>query len=126
MATMVTLLNIVFFISFADKPLLPTYTVFAIGFYMRLCNTIGFNFTRALTYLTGFKVSCKRLENFLLLKELPAILDKSEQNSKEDKSVAICMKDFSFAWKKETGFSLDDINLTVNFGKLSFVVIIKL
>lgn len=114
MTTLVTLVNIIFFISFTDeKPLLPAYTVFAIGFYMRLCNTMGFNFTRAMIYFSNFRVSVRRVGNFLLTPEL----DQSKIRAPENPNTIIEMKDFNYSFS-DGGFSLNKINLSIKKGKL--------
>lgn len=120
MATLVTFVNISFFIAFTnDKPLLPAYTVFTIGFYMRLCNSMCFNFTRAMIYFSNYRISANRVGKFLLSKELDP---KKIMPPGDDNNVAIQIKDFNFSWaaSKETvgGFSLNDINLRVNKGSV--------
>jgi ABC-type siderophore export system fused ATPase/permease subunit len=120
LTTLVTLLNIIFFIYFAEKPLLPAYTVFAIGFYMRLCNSMGFNFTRAMIYFSNYRVSAKRVGKFLLTKEL----DLSKIKEPADKKAAIDIKDFTFTWNDidATGFGLSKINLQIKKGELVSIV----
>lgn len=115
MATLVTLVNIIFFISFADgKPLLPAYTVFAIGFYMRLCYSMGFNFTRAMIYFSNFRVSLKRVGDFLTSPEL----DRSQIRVPDDPKTVIEMKDFKFSFSQsDGGFSLNKINLCIKKGR---------
>lgn len=132
MATMVTLLNITFFIAFTERrPLLPTYTVFAIGFYMRLCNTIGFNFTRSIIYFSNLRVSTKRVQKFLLVKELPSLHESSKGGDMEktplykpnisgdgDKTQSVIeIKNLNFSWTDDdTGFSLNNININIKHG----------
>lgn len=114
LTTLVTLLNIIFFIYFTnDKPLLPAYTTFAIGFYMRLCNSMGFNFTRAMVYFSNFRVSATRIGNFLKSPEL----DLTRIHTPSDPNIAIEMKDFNFSWgQSDTGFSLNNISLQIKKG----------
>lgn len=114
LTTLVTLLNIIFFISFTQgKPLLPAYTVFAIGFYMKLCNSMGFNFTRAMVYFSNYRVSAKRVGKFLLTKEL----NQSKIKAPQDDKTAIELRNFNFAWNEpDVGFSLDNISLTIKKG----------
>ena len=92
MATAMTFVNITCFIHFTNTPLIPSFVVFSIGFYMRLCNTIGYNFTRSITTLINGLVSAKRLNAFLLRKELK-IAPKSLQSLP-----SICFNNFSFGW----------------------------
>lgn len=114
MTTLVTLLNIIFFISFTDgKVLLPAYTVFAIGFYMRLCNSMCFNFTRAMIYFSNFRVSAQRIGKFLNTPEL----DLDRVTPPSDPKLAFEVNDFSFSWSKhEKGFSLSNITLKIRKG----------
>lgn len=120
MPTLVTFLNIIFFISFTDgKPLLPAYTVFSIGFYIRLCYTMGFYFTRAMVYFTGFRVSTKRIAQFLLTNEL----DRSRILKPSDSNIAIQLTDFNFSFDKtDVGFSLRNINIRVKKGEFVSIV----
>lgn len=120
MPTLVTFLNIIFFISFTDgKPLLPAYTVFSIGFYIRLCYTMGFYFTRAMIYFTGYRVSTKRIAQFLLTNEL----DRSQILTPSDSQTAIELNDFNFSFDKtDVGFSLRNINLRVKKGEFVSIV----
>lgn len=110
-------LNISFFISFAGVPLIPSYIVFSIGFYMRLCNSVGFNFSRAVVSVINFRVSSKRVEEFLLLKELDTKCVSSLNNS----DIAIKMQNLNFSWKKDE-FSLKNINIEVKKGDFVSIV----
>jgi hypothetical protein len=91
-----TFLNIYFFIKFTKIDLIPSFIVYAIGFYMRLCNSSGFNFTRAYITLINFKVGAKRITDFLLIKEL------QENRIEKDKSsrCAVQIERLNYSWSK--------------------------
>lgn len=110
MATLMTFVNIAFFVGFTNVPLIPSYIVFSIGFYMRLCNSIGANFTRAITSLVNFRVSANRITEFLMLEEL----DQNQIAHPNDLITAVSIKDFNFEWKKV--FSELQILFQSNFG----------
>lgn len=97
MATLMTLFNIVFFVKYSNAALIPNYIVFSLGFYMRLCYSIGYNFTRSLTTLINGLVSIKRLNEFLLKKELDI---NNERFLYDSSATEICVEDFSFAWSR--------------------------
>ncbi len=106
------------FIMVKDKPLLPSYVILTIGLYMKLSNTIGFNSTKATIYSLNYAVSAKRIGEFLLSKELDRKTVPEPELHTDDK-VAVEIKDFSFA--RATGFSLNNISLTINKGISCFV-----
>ncbi len=97
MATLMTFVSVISFIYLTNQPIIPTYTVFSIGFYMRLCNTMGFNFTRALTSVVNARVSIKRINEFLLKEEL-----ERSASVPLDPSNPLCIeiKDFNYHWNK--------------------------
>nr|QNH67887.1 ATP-binding cassette transporter subfamily C member 4 X4 [Brachionus rotundiformis] len=66
----ITFTSVTFFIFFANRPLTPSYIVLAMSFYMRISNSLGFFFIKAITTLIAAKVSIKRMEDFLLEKEI--------------------------------------------------------
>lgn len=117
MATLMSFLNISFFITFAGIPLIPSYIVFSIGFYMRLCNSVGFNFSRAVVSVINFRVSSKRVEEFLLMKEL----DLKSVSTMSNPIVAIKMENLNFSWKQDE-FSLKNINIEVKKGDFVSIV----
>jgi ABC-type multidrug transport system fused ATPase/permease subunit len=117
LATLMTLINVVFFISFTNLRLLPSFVVYAIGFYQRLCFSIGFIFSRQIIFLSNALVSLSRLNEFLLAKELVELrLEPSDVNT------AIEMKSFNFSWKKENEFAVENVSLRVKKGELVAVV----
>ncbi|CAF0703154.1 unnamed protein product [Brachionus calyciflorus] len=66
----ITFTSVTFFIFFANQPLTPSYIVLAMSYYMRISNSLGFFFIKAITTLIGAKVSIKRMQDFLLSKEI--------------------------------------------------------
>lgn len=95
MATLMTLFNIIFFVRFSKAVLKPSYIVFSLGFYMRLCYSIGYNFTRSLTTLINGLVSIQRLDDFLLKKELDI---NNERFLYDSSATEINLENFSFSW----------------------------
>nr|UOU03343.1 ATP-binding cassette subfamily C4-4-2 [Brachionus rubens] len=61
--SLITFTSVTFFIFFTNRPLIPSYIVLAMSFYMRISQSMGFFFIKALTFLIGGKVSLKRMEN---------------------------------------------------------------
>nr|APD26517.1 ATP-binding cassette transporter subfamily C member 4 X1 protein [Brachionus koreanus] len=117
MATLMSFLNISFFIAFAGIPLVPSFIVFSIGFYMRLCNSVGFNFSRAIVSVVNFRVSAKRVGDFLLMKEL----DMRQVPEPSDQELAIKIDNLNFSWKQDE-FSLKNINIEVKKGDFVSIV----
>jgi ABC-type bacteriocin/lantibiotic exporter with double-glycine peptidase domain len=117
MATLMTFINVVFFIGFSKTPLIPSYTVYAIGFYMRLSSSIGFMFTRACTSVSNIRVGFKRVNDFLLADEL---FDKREKLVGGE--VAVNVDKLNFRWKKDEGFGLRDISMKINKGEFVAIV----
>lgn len=117
MATLMSFLNISFFIAFAGIPLVPSFIVFSIGFYMRLCNSVGFNFSRAVVSVVNFRVSAKRVGDFLLMKEL----DMRPVDEPNDQELAIKIDNLNFSWKQDE-FSLKNINVQVKKGDFVSIV----
>jgi ABC-type bacteriocin/lantibiotic exporter with double-glycine peptidase domain len=117
LATLMTLINVVFFINFTNLRLLPSYVVYAIGFYQRLCHSIGFMFSRAFIQLSNALVSLNRLNEFLLSNEL-----EDQRLEPSDVNTVIEMKKFNFSWKKENEFAVENVSLRVKKGELVAVV----
>jgi ABC-type bacteriocin/lantibiotic exporter with double-glycine peptidase domain len=120
MTTIMTLINITFFINFAGQPLLPKFIVYAIGFYMRLCNSIGFNFTRAFITTINMKVSIDRVQEFLMIPEL--VDERRVANAVSDKKLAVQMDHFSYKWNNEDDFGIKDASLRINKGEFAGIV----
>ncbi|CAF0837577.1 unnamed protein product [Brachionus calyciflorus] len=117
MATLMSFMNISFFIVFAGIPLLPSFIVFSIGFYMRLCNSVGFNFSRAVVSLVNYKVSADRIEEFLLMEEL----DAKQITAPNDPDLAVKVENLNFSWKKDE-FSLKNVSLKAKKGDFISIV----
>lgn len=116
-ATIMNLMNIAFFITFLDKMLTPSYIVFSVGFYQRLCNTVGFKFTRAVTSLVNYSVSVKRLNEFLLMEEIDSSLIKLPK----DENTTLSIKNLEYKWSPD-GFSLKHINIEAKKGDFIAIV----
>jgi hypothetical protein len=95
MATLMTFVNVAFFLGYLSSPLLPSYMVFSIGFYMRLCASMGMNFTRAITMSVNYFISAKRINEFLLLKECSHSISSTEKKSQTN---AIDVDNFGYKW----------------------------
>ena len=94
LALLMTFINISAFVSFTKLPFLPSYLVFSIGFYTNLAHTIGFNFTQALSSLMSALVSLKRINDFLVIEELPV----QNRVSYYGNVLGITVESFSFNW----------------------------
>ena len=70
---------------------------------MRLCFSIGFNFTRSLTTLINALVSINRIDNFLLKKELNI---NQERFLYDSSASEINVDDLEFAWSQVLFFFL--------------------
>jgi ATP-binding cassette subfamily C (CFTR/MRP) protein 4 len=57
------------FCLFTNLPLLPSYIVLAMSYYLRISSTMGFFFTNEVILLIGARVSLKRMQDFLLKPE---------------------------------------------------------
>jgi len=103
---------------------------------MKLCNSIGFNFTRALNTAINGLVSCKRVNAFLMQKELDLTCFTNYKQD-DEKNVSINVKNLNFNWNQESdvsfsttstvnhgndGFSLRNISFNVNPGELVTIV----
>lgn len=114
----VTFLNVALFIILThnSKPLLPTYIVFAIGFFARLCTSIGSNFTRAINSVTNMMVSAKRIESFMLEEEMQS--SRIIKESSLDDEFAVKMKNVTASWSNEKRSGIREIDLTIKKGIL--------
>ena len=65
----ITYLSVTVFVTCMRIPFVPSYLVFAMGYYARLCTTVGFYLSRAITMCMGALVSLRRYEEFLLCNE---------------------------------------------------------
>jgi ABC-type transport system involved in cytochrome bd biosynthesis fused ATPase/permease subunit len=117
MATLMTLVNVVFFIYYTDYQLLPSYVVYAIGFYQRLCHSIGFMFSRAFIQLSNALVSINRVNEFLLSKELV-----DHREAPKGNNTAVQMENFNFSWKKDNEFAIENVSFQVSNGELAAIV----
>jgi hypothetical protein len=106
MATLMTFVNIAFFLGYLSSPLLPSYMVFSIGFYMRLCASMGMNFTRALTMSVNYFISAKRINQFLLLKEFSHSVSSTEKKSQTN---AIEVENLGYKWDTVIIYLVDSI-----------------
>lgn len=125
MLTLTTCVSIVCFLLFANKPFSANYFILVVGFYAILCNSIGQQFSRALVNFSNFRVSTKRIEKFLLEKELAMESSSSRRRQIEtnrtfaDPKLAICFKNFACSLNNNDGklnYVLNNINLNVNLG----------
>nr|APD26522.1 ATP-binding cassette transporter subfamily C member 4 X4 protein [Brachionus koreanus] len=93
----ITFTSVTFFIFFTKRPLTPSYIVLAMSYYMRISNSLGFFFIKAITTLIAAKVSIKRMQDFLLEKEMFKLNELSETNNpyvKEER--VLTLKNISF------------------------------
>jgi ABC-type multidrug transport system fused ATPase/permease subunit len=117
MATLMTLINVVFVINLTTNPLVPSLIVYALSFYQRLCYTMGFMFSSAFTKLIHAWVSLDRMKEFLLAEEINDM-----RQTPRDSRTAIQMDKFSFKWKKEDNSGIDNVSIKVNKGELVALV----
>ena len=94
MAPLMTLVNISFFLQFSKQPLLPRFLVFSLGFYMRLCYTIGFNFSRTVSTSINALVSARRIDAFLVTKEITTVNERSFYGE----TAEITVKNLDYSW----------------------------
>nr|QUF59454.1 ATP-binding cassette transporter Abcc4-1 [Brachionus angularis] len=117
MSSLMSFVNVTVFIYFSNLPLLPSYIVFSIGFYMRLCNSFGISFSRTVMSIVNFKVSANRIADFLLLPELD-----SNQNMKPlNLNIAVKVENLNFKWNNDE-FSLKNVNLEAKKGEFVSIV----
>ena len=77
----ITYLSVTVFVTCMRIPFVPSYLVFAMGYYSRLCTTVGFYLSRAITMWMSALVSLRRYEEFLLCNEFTQS-DAAIQNGK--------------------------------------------
>jgi len=131
MALLVTLLNISTFIASSSLPLFPSFLVFSLGFYTRLCYSVGFNVSRSSSALITGLVSLKRINQFLLVEELPPANEKCYYGD----AASVKVENLSFSWdkkvpenkpggakKKPTVLNLNDISFDLKNGELLAVI----
>lgn len=59
----ITFISVAIFINLnLNVPLLPSYLVFAMGYYTKLCTTLGYYLSRSITMTMGALVSLNRFE----------------------------------------------------------------
>ncbi len=98
MALLMTLANISIFISATNQPLLPSFIVFSLGFYVRLSYSIGFNFSRSVSSLITGLVSLKRINEFLLLEELAPANERCHHGDE----ISVRVEGLCFSWSAES------------------------
>ncbi len=103
LAPLMTLVNISFFIEYAHQPLFPRFLVFTLGFYMRLCYSIGFQFSRTISTLINGLVSAKRINDFLLAKELATANEKCFYGE----TASIKVENLDFSWNQVNELKLN-------------------
>lgn len=62
LGTFLTYMGIAVFIHVTKKPLFPSYMVFILGYYRKICESIGMFFVRAVTHIINAHISIKRIE----------------------------------------------------------------
>ena len=100
-------------------PFVPSYLVFAMGYYSRLCTTVGFYLSRAITMCMSALVSLSRFEEFLLYTEF------KHQNYNNSREALIKVTNMSASWSKyfdPESFSLSDITLEASGSALVAIV----
>lgn len=105
--------------------------VFTVGFYTKLCGSIGLNLTKALTFFTNYKLGAQRIEKFLRHKEL-ALLNKNDSSSPKNETenkTAISIRNLSFSWDEKestsTSFRLGKIDMNVEFGQIKKLILLN-
>lgn len=121
----VTYFNILFFVVANDfnRPLLPIFYVFAIGFLMRLCSSLGNDFTRGVMTFTNFLVACRRIGHFLMDEEISSseqvtATSTSTDSKLKDHEFSIQLNKFSASWNNQAHFKLNQIDLEIKNGKI--------
>jgi hypothetical protein len=99
MATLITFMNITLFIRYSNSNvyLLPGFVIFSIGYYLRLSNSIGFNFPRSITSLLNGISSAQRCKLFLIRKETDFV---QPQECNESDIANINLNNFSYCFDK--------------------------
>ncbi len=99
MTTLITFMNITIFIRYsnANVYLVPGFVIFSIGYYLRLSNSIGFNFPRSITSLLNGISSAQRCKLFLIRRETDFL---KSQECNESDIANINLDDFSYCFDK--------------------------
>jgi ATP-binding cassette, subfamily C (CFTR/MRP), member 4 len=116
---LITYTSISFLYLFTDLPLLPSYIVLAMSFYMTLSINMGVLFVRGLQTLICANVSAKRVKDFLLEQEMIKV--KFEPADVPE----IIANKLCTNWSpehEETGFSLDNLTFEVKPNQLVAII----
>lgn len=119
MTTLITFMNITLFIRYSNSNvyLLPGFVIFSIGYYLRLSNSIGFNFPRSITSLLNGISSAQRCKLFLIRKETNFV---QPQECNESDIANINLNNFSYCFDK-----VNKIYIFQQILKLLFLLIIR-
>ena len=80
---LITFTSVSFFITFTNRPLLPSYIALAISYYMQLSFAICLKFIHGVKAFIGSRVSLRRIEAFLSKTEI----DKKNDLEKTDEEM---------------------------------------
>jgi ATP-binding cassette subfamily C (CFTR/MRP) protein 4 len=110
------------FIFFTNLPLLPSYIVLAMSYYMVVSHSIGFFFTQEITMCIAANVSLNRMQEFLLKKDA----EKRNLLAETKQSPRIHCSDLFASWGKAgakgTEFRLKNINFDVRANELTAII----
>ena len=115
----ITFTSITFFIYFTNLPLLPTYIVLAMSYYLKVSSSIGYFFTQEVTMLIGANVSVNRIQSYLLKDEV-----KKNNSLKPVEFPKIILKNLTASWSDQENkeFKLKNLNFEVNKNELTAII----
>ncbi|RMZ95933.1 putative multidrug resistance-associated lethal -like protein, partial [Brachionus plicatilis] len=114
----ITFTSVTFFVFFANRPLTPSYIVLAMSYYMRISNSLGFFFIKAITTLIAAKVSIKRMQDFLLEKEIYKLNELSEADDPHIK-----VRNLKARWSHDVrSLTLNNITFEAHQGDLIAII----
>lgn len=119
----ITYLSVTVFVYFMKIPFVPSYLVFAMGYYSRLCTTVGFYLSRAITMCMSALVSLGRFQEFLLFTEFKSDTSSTCQSLTLNEPI-VKVSHMYASWSKdfEDGFCLNNLTFTAEQNQLVAIV----
>ncbi|RNA09566.1 multidrug resistance-associated 4, partial [Brachionus plicatilis] len=115
---MITFISVTCFVLFAGRPLTPSLIVISMSFYLRISSAVGFYFFKAIIMSISGRVSLKRIEKFLMEKNLK----KSNIFFENDNPMVKVSSMFARWSRNDNSFYLKNFNMEAKIGDLIAII----
>lgn len=115
---LITFTSIAVLVNSTSMELKASYVVFAIGFYTRLCCTLGFWLSKSIICTIGALISVRRYQDFLSKPKHNGFqqVAKPDEENKQEPSISISQ--MSLRWTKDSLHLLRNISVELKSGEL--------